>query len=107
MKLRLLSIAMIVCVLPATGRAQDAATLTWVDPFVHTNDQDLEFVTTVADATEFVSSDFAAECDCCESTHCGHGDIWTRTHLTNGLWGAVPKAAEHGLMYKGTITQFY
>ncbi len=37
---------------------------------------------------------------------CG-GDCCTRTSLTNGLFGAQPALAEHGIVYDALLTQFY
>ena len=36
-------------------------------------------------------------CTCADQC-CGHGDFWTREHLTNGFWGLQPALAQHGIV---------
>lgn len=71
------------------------------------NQADFASVALVSELTELASFDNSTECGCCDSACCGYRDFCTRKTLTNGFWGAVPKLATHGIMYKASITQFY
>ena len=91
----------------ANGIAQDVDAETSTDgsssnPFVGAS---------VTASTEFdsvaVSHCPTANVCTCADQCCGHGDFWTREHLTNGFWGLQPALAEHGIVYEAELTQFY
>ena len=42
-------------------------------------------------------------CDTCSDCE----SLWTRPTLTNGFWGAQPALASNGVVYSGSVTQFY
>ena len=63
-------------------------------------------VSTEFDSVEVSHCPSATVCTCADQC-CGHGDLRTREHLTNGFWGLQPALAEHGIVYDAELTQFY
>jgi porin len=51
--------------------------------------------------------DETACCSCCEHGGSGCNCLWCRKELTGDWWGRRTCLAEHGIVYKASITQFY
>jgi porin len=105
--LRLLSIALLVCVLPTVSSGQQPTVTIGDQLAFSTSDQSSDRIMPVSALTELSSSDLTEGCTCGDSACSGHSDFCTRKTLTNGFWGGVPKLAEHGITYRASITQFY
>ena len=94
--------------LAVTGQAQELAVRQ-----IHESPHDPALISPVAHCADCESRSTIAGynhgccCPNCGCQHCGHDDLWTREHLTNGFWGLQPSLAEHGVVYDAQLTQFY
>ena len=101
-----LLVAASVITLAANANAQDLINETPTDGFW----AEPPLISSVAHSVECDVPTAGSSCVCCDSCCqgcCGHGDFWTREHLTNGFWGLQPALAEHGILYDAQVTQFY
>jgi porin len=91
----------------ATAVAQDVSAGNWNDEA-----QNSSVVATTSTISEdsscnALSQNTGTACCTCGNAGCGHYDLRTREHLTNGFWGLQPAFAEHGIVYDAELTQFY
>ncbi|SFJ63940.1 carbohydrate porin [Planctomicrobium piriforme] len=83
-----------------------------VDPVVDAVfiEEETGWVQPASHAAAATCSAFDAPCDSIVGECAGAGvehDIWTRTTLTDGFFGAQPALAESGIAYQASLTQFY
>jgi len=101
----LLTIAMVVAS-AANGIAQDLIAETAMDASWNPLASASFAGSSEFDSAEMSECHSTAGCTCVHGC-CGHGDFWTREHLTSGFWGLQPALAEHGIVYDAELTQFY